>query len=525
MAVLIGGGLVLSMNSCSSSSSGPSGIAASALSSPFETSSSVDLSSTFKGARAFPSVYTDRAAVLQRLKDETSNDDNCTFTIDLTRDTTAYASCYGPDLLLSGTHPDGAVPSCPSSGGNPNPLPGGDTGIWNSTDDGTEACTAAQINKLMDYHTKKAYFAQVAGMALKCFVTSNSLSLPAVGESALSLDSTQLSDFGFTNFVPSSASVSAITDNNGVEGYKYTVEGNVTYSETTGAPAAAVPFSISFQYTEETDGGFRSHTTYIFRDDSTTNDTGHCAALTGYSSTGSLTATQASSSSNVLIQLDHANFCGTTYNPFTDLEPDVRPCDKATKNTDSDSTNGWGANYNRLNFDFNPNTEVGTYAYAWEAGNTDAWTRVFNAQKTSSTVGVGYFGFGPDVASDDNSTACEESTDLGNITGMICNWTGPGNNRTRNDYVQKQAMQKNAAGVWTVTSENIIYAPVNSCTVSGSDLAYYAVTGSGASACSESSTGKTLDSATVIAAGTRLDLESLADYDTAWTAPTAPGNF
>jgi len=49
-------------------------------------------------------------------------------------------SCYGPTVDFI-NHPDG-----PPADGQ---LPSGDVGLWNTTEDGTEACPAAEVNSLL----------------------------------------------------------------------------------------------------------------------------------------------------------------------------------------------------------------------------------------------------------------------------------------------------------------------------------------------------------------------------------------
>lgn len=513
----------LGIHACSSNSSSSElgGLSQSAISSPFGISTSTSSSLSTSTKRIFPASYSDRKAAIAAIVDA-SDKESCVFDIDVSAPTNndKYADCYGPNLLFeTGPHEDGSFPAAPSAGNPSNPLPTGDLGIWNSSSSDGSACTAAQITKLVDSQTKYAYQTQLIGAALYCFANNSGI-LPT-GTATTTLDATQLTDFGFTKgskvFTPTSATVTGITDSGGNPGYRFDVSGTVD----------GITFTAKVQYAYQSDEGYSGTATYVFRFPS--QDTQGCTGGSGSSYAGRMTFSRADTSSDVMTKLDQAVWCGTTYDMFTlESGTDIDPCDKKGQTYNSDSSNGWTADWNRVVFNYDPDTLVGKYSYAWMAGNQDSWTRVFNAKITDATTGAGYFGFGPDVGEiSGGGTTCTKSADLGKITKMICNWAGPSSihaNRQTSDYVQYQPMTKSAAGVWTVTTsgEKITYAPTNSCDASSStSLRYCAVSNNNSTTCPSTSMSNDYKNGGT-APSPRNNLDALSNYSSAWTAPTSP---
>jgi hypothetical protein len=139
-----------------------------------------------------------------------------------------------------------------------------------------------------------------------------------------------------------------------------------------------------------------------------------------------------------------------------------------TFGTDSDvsssyellSPTGFSGNFSIFAASFSLETLVGNYVYAWQAGNGDDKSRVFNVNIASDTdtVATGYFGFGDTI----------DTTD-GSILGMICNWAGPGNSHVPVDYYQKQVMTYNTTtNSYDLTTSNIEFTITTSCTHDGS---------------------------------------------------------
>lgn len=527
----VGIGLVyaLAMNSCSSSSStsaltgnsalSPSGLAEAAVSSPFEASSSSS-SYTLKGSqRKFSASFADRKAVIDALLAATDKE-SCSFTVP-TGGSATNADCYGNLIVFEagGTHPDGTYSS--PGGGRSYTLPTGDVGIWSAETAGGEACVAAQVTKMVDNYTDFAYTSQLTGAALYCFLNASGVALPnATGES-VTLTADQLTDFGFTDgagnvFAATSAVVEFTEDSAGNDGLKYTVEGSFT----TGATSR--PFKTIVRYAPQSDGGYAGTVSYYVRD-SATNDF-HCSPDTGMTSAGSMTFSRDTSSSDVSMLLNTADFCGTSYDPLIGTNDSIVACDRfgSSNDVNSSSADGWGSNWNRVAFSYDPSTMIGKYSYLWMAGNQDGWSRTFNAEITDATTGVGYFGFGPDVATISGGT-CTTSASLGSITKMICNWAGPSSitaNRQTVDLVQKQTMTKNAtSGLWESGTNEIRFAPTNTCNIGSSSVNYCAAASDTVTDCTANSkTNDNFDGSAVT-----NNLESLADYTTDFgSQPSAP---
>ncbi len=520
----------LAFHACSSggASSALSGLSDSVLSSPFGIStstSSTELSIQSK-SRTFSSSYADRKDVIAKMLKATSLTD-CEFDIESTAPTSEdkYADCYGPNLLIkSGTHADGSYPAAPNSIGMPsNPLPVGDVGIWSSSTTSGEACTAAQITKLVDSQTKFGYLTQLTAARLYCFANINSV-LPKAAGDKTSLDATQLASLGFTKdsktFDATSAVIEGVNDSGSNFGYKMTIEGTMR----------SKGFSMVVQYADQTDEGFAGTASYVFRD--STAATGGCSGGSGVSFAGKMGFSRADAKSNVKVQLDHAIFCGTTYSPLTkEGGTQIDPCDRvgSTYTGDSDSANGWAGDYNRVVFNYDPDTQIGTYSYAWQAGKDDGNTRVFNAEIKTETTGVGYFGFGTGIGTI-ASSACSDTMSASSISKMVCNWAGPGNSHTGQSYVQYQPMKRaTTKDSWTVdTGEKITYAPQNSCDTTGSTSLEYCAVSSNISSSCPTSGAKSNDCYTGTGAScptTRLNLESLSTYTSAWSAPSSPDSF
>jgi hypothetical protein len=95
--------------------------------------------------------------------------------------------------------------------------------------------------------------------------------------------------------------------------------------------------------------------------------------------------------------------------------------------------------------------------YAWQAGYGDRKTRTFNIATTtasSTTTGIAYFGFGPEIS---------VSTNRGTIEKMICNWSqSPTNDALAPTEAQKQTMTL-TGGRFVADASNITYDPNNSC--------------------------------------------------------------
>ena len=154
-----------------------------------------------------------------------------------------------------------------------------------------------------------------------------------------------------------------------------------------------------------------------------------------------------------------------------------------TSAQESSTGSGWCADLNviRANVDKDGFGKVG---YAWQAGKMDGYTRTFNIKtvynSADNQTGDAYFGFNPHP---DNSSGTNKYRST-NIDRMICNQAGPGQaqGRTGVAKVQRQHLSYDSTNnVWKSTSDNITFAPTNSCDFDNSSYSSTTFGGSGAS--------------------------------------------
>ena len=439
--------------------------------------------------------YAQRKAQIDALLASESASD-CHFTINLSHGGSPF--CYGPQVTLGGTSPDTgmAVPTPGSQGMVSNPLPGGDLGIWDSTEQGN-ACTAAEVNNLVEGHARFAHLAALSGAALNCFARNTSdLGLPASGDTE-TLSSGQLTSFSFVDgtnhFTATAASIT------GVDGSVLRYDVTATVVTTEGEKTV----NLISQYTG--DGTQDKMTVSYNIQDPSGMVPPNCMMgpmLPSMGMGGGMGMTEAgkvvynTSPSSVTLEVNHASFCGLV--SALDSQYGVSP------------TSNWNATYNYGLFSFDPATQAGTYVYAWQAGTFDGATRIFDATLASSgdtQVGTGYFGFGKDIT--------DTSEPHGKIDGMLCNWVGPGNMHVMQPYTQKQVMARaTSANTWSVTSENITYAIANACDFTGTFSDYNYTSGAAAPMKNDRPSTST---STV-----KRDLAALTDFTGSFSFPTAP---
>lgn len=520
--------VALAMNSCggsaSSSAVAPTGLGESVISSPFAATSASSYSFESK-QKIFATTYSERKAAIAALisAGEISGTDaaSCTFALGTAAFGSGRADCYGNLVIFTGgDHPDGVYNDPDGGGPRKYSLPGGDVGIWGASNSTGESCVAAQVTELVDNFTGGAYVAQLSAASLYCYMKASGISIPDAEGETVSLSATQVEDFSFTDeggsaFTVSSASVDYIEDSAGNAGYKMTLLGTMTVG------GSSQDFKMIVRYVGQDDGGYSGTISYYYRFASV-NDSGHCGAETGSTNAGSMIFSKADSASDVQVALNTARYCGATYEPFIATNDQLEPCDKygSSSDVDSSATNGWGSDWNRLVFNYDPETLVGKYSFAWMAGNADGWTRTFNAAITDASTGVGYFGFGPDISTISGGV-CTKSSDIGKITKMICNWAGPGTNRQPVDLVQKQTISK-SSGKWVAATSNITFSPTNTCDQDGTgaeDVVYCsATTDSGTCPGTDAYTNDNVNGSSVT-----QNLESIANYTTDFgSQPTAP---
>ncbi len=417
------------------------------------------------------------------------------FVIDLDK-APVRATCYGPNLSYT-NHPDGT----PANGN----LPSNDLGLWSSTNDGTEACTSAQITTLIESHNVYFNFAGLMGAALHCYVNTTE-SLPAEGATVTLSDPAA---FGFTGASSSgtvSASSASVTGLSG-GGYRYEITGTVT-------PTAST--ELSYKVIVQRKDGATETGTYSFDiedtnsiEDTNCND-GNEPGNETITKTFAGKMTYSASGSTLNQEFKFAEFCNSV-DPL-DSNYDIPVA------TTGDTK--WSSNFNYGLFSFDATTLVGTFATAWQAGSPDEASRVFNAALEADGTGTGYYGFG--------GAADSTTLPLGAIQGMVCNWAGPGGaihagpgNRLSTDYlkpyVQRQVLEKNVAGVWKSTADDIKYAPTKDCSATPGTLTY-----NGNDAATPADDEFSNDSSSVAATTLADTIDLLAFESFSFTLPTAP---
>lgn len=378
-------------------------------------------------------------------------------------------NCYGPSITYN-NHPeaqtkdadtvDGDVDNNPSDTDGDDTLPSGDLGIWSALE-GTQACSAAQMNFLVDSVAAKVDNVVNLFGAMACAGRKAGLELPAAGET-LDLSSAMSTHATISGITVSSASVARLDDD---------ADGNAVFQST-----LAISVSV---------GGQSQSGTLILKHVPTSADNstyegklsmaissstfdqaggGNCANTGAQGTTDAGTILYSKTAANAIAyELKFGQFCGGTTDPF-DSNNDIDPADRVDPSFPTTNPDGWANDWHYGRFNINPENGTGSVAYAWQAGAGDGASRVFNMTTTAasdgSESGTAYFGFGPAV--DDDA--------VGTINGFYCNWAGPDNRRTLATAAQRQVIARTASGSdFTATSSAIGYAPTNSCTSSGDD--------------------------------------------------------
>lgn len=370
----------------------------------------------------------------------------CTFDPALFFQVVTNATCYGPTVPYE-NHPDALTP-------NSGELPSGDVGIWLAIDPSSgDACAAAELNARMEGIQARALGALSGLAAMVCTINASegSLSLPDADNTSVDL----------TSEMPEPDNV---TLNSAILSYATTTAGEDKYAYTLDFDFDSDHISVGLVHIPDAD----STSTYrgqLYYQISTSLDNGSNCPMVSSSvpvtRNGSLVYNRTSDSA-MTVEMREGQFCGTGVDGLnTDYVVD------ATDKFDSVSApNGWGDDFNLFRADFDPSTQLGDYAYAWQAGHHDGNTRVFNLNvyddnnaTTEDLEATAFFGFGRDAENADPS-----------INGFIFNWAGPGGgDHTLQEYAQKQTVSYNSStGIFDSDTALITYAPTNSGTYDGS---------------------------------------------------------
>lgn len=367
------------------------------------------------------------------------------FTPELLYRTANDALCYGPALLYQNL-PDGVTP-------NSGTLPPGDLGIWQETDTLTgHACVAAQLNSRMQGIRDRSTAGLMVLASMIDRIYSRSSTLPTAGSSIdLTVDMNALS---IPNVTFNSMTLSRDTSSKWLYGVDFDyIRGSSTYN-------------AKMQVTHSPGSSSSSYTGVIQYQVQDSLHGGNCMALpsgTNITRQGSVVYERVSAD-HMLVEAREADFCGHGGMSGSYLaDGRLDPADKLDAATNND---GWGNNFNQLAAEYKLSNLSGKYAYVWQAGPNDSHSRVFNMGVNDFTPldGEAWFGYGTQI---DNPSGLGT---VGQITGFICNWAGPGSSHVEQEYAQRQFFRYNSStGKVEVAAggSDITYAPTNACTYDG----------------------------------------------------------
>lgn len=326
--------------------------------------------------------------------------------------------CYGPSVNYT-SH------SFDSSSGS---WPGGDLGIWEEATSGGEACIAAQLTSRIKGAASLIDMAQFISAGIACVANKESLTLP--GESA-ELDLTA----ELAGVVTVNATALTVTTAT-LEREANDGDGNPVYVTTLVGTAGSSTVNIRVKHISTS------------TDDATNKGKISVKYVTGSSADGASLEYEKASATSATMLLKTINFSNNTGDPFV-----------STTNQTVDFSKAWNNNANYLLASFNPVDYSGTFAYAWQAGNGDSHTRVFNAKITNDAgaiTGSTFFGFGPRV-----------QVGAGAISGMICAWTGPDQTHTPVNEVQRQNIEMSSGKFIVSGTSYTVFDPVANCEAGG----------------------------------------------------------
>lgn len=401
--------------------------------------------------------YLGKQAALKALIDASGD---CAFTLQLP--TVTPPACYGPELTFS-SHPEASTSDANTTDNGADDddgkLPTGDLGLWNATE-GSEACAAVQMNYVVDAVARRVdNFIKLFGVAT-CAQKKAGLSLPAVGEtlnlaSALQAHA-QVSGLTVTTL----ALARQANTSDGKAVYQMTFTGTLGFA---GNVSKESEITLTHIPTAEDNSTYRGQLS--IRQNNLVEGGLNCASVGAVGSVDATTIHYEKTAADTLVyQLNDAEFCGATTNPF-DSAMHIAPSDKASLT----NPDGWANNWDYGVFRINPSAGTGTVAYAWQAGMNDQLARVLNVTTSAQTdgriTGTAYFGFGPEVAA---------TSGVGTIDRFICNWAGPGGAITTQNYtgvakVQRQDLLRAAGGAAFTSVESTLamtYAPTTGCNTS-----------------------------------------------------------
>ena len=390
------------------------------------------------------------AAIEDLIASLTDAEDEVDF--DLLFDPSADAECYGPYLPFE-HHPD--VASSSSDDIRDGELPSGDLGLWTVTEGLTdEACAAAQLNARLDSINDRNNVAllSLAGMVAAYEGEGNTWPDDVAPGSSVNL-LTPMNAMGMLYTTFTSATMALNT-----AGTQWTYHLELTYTYS----LVDHEIVINLEHVPgSTVGTYEGLLTFLVND---TFLDGNCGVgENDVTLNGSLHYNQASAT-NVVLQYRETQFCDHDVNGIqSPVSSDNLSGNIVSASATESFSDTWENNFTVFTADFDPSTLGGSYSFAWQAGYNDSHSRILNVGLEATTTGEAYFGFGSRV---------QDGEFDGGVRGFICNWAGPGNEHTLQDYVQRQHITLDVEeGIYTPTnhsdsgndSSELVYAPTNSC--------------------------------------------------------------
>ena len=383
-------------------------------------------------------------------------------------------NCFGPEL---------AYVNHPSDNSSDGTLPTGDLGIWTAYSDNTtqEACAVGQMNKLLSKVGRKVDLAMGITAMMVCAAKNDGLSKPTVDGDALdvtaSVAKTQVKDKRGGMVITSATLKRSTVASTGKKKYSSKITGSFSYTLDDGTKDNQ-SFKIKFQHVPDNDSTDSVKAgeglVQMWQEQDGTDQ--NCGTE-GFDVVTSVA--YKNTSDNLSFRAVKAKFADNTTSSdyFNSSDGEV-----VGNSADESSTgSGWCADLHviRANIDKDGFGKVG---YAWQAGKGDGYTRTFNIKTDNSSgtlTGDAYFGFNPHP---DNSTGTNKYRTT-KIDRMICNWAGPGNSKTGVSKVQRQQLSYSTNNVWISTSDsdNITFAPTNTCDFDNSSYSTTTFGGSGTS--------------------------------------------
>lgn len=367
------------------------------------------------------------------------------------------APCYGPQVAYA-NHDNGTGSS---------PLPGGDVGMWldrNGDPTTGTPCAAAQLSALMDPIKSRANASLMLGARMVALAVAGT-GLPAARTSSSVTASFQT----FIDSVMPSGTTANVTlagiTNNGSDSFTY--QWRVSFTQ--GLNVQWLVVNLTHQKTSTGFTGVLQYGTSGLI--SNTQPTAHCATSQKVAVAGTLRY-EKTSATEIKFSAREAPYCVagasdlvTNFAAWVSLDANTEL--DPTKTTSTIAT-GWhqdGGGFKRFAATFNPSTGAGDYLFAWQAGVGDSNSRMFAVRSNYNSSSEArdlkaFFGFAPNMATTLNP---------GRLGELICNWAGPGNNRTPHNRFQSQALSLSSTATdWAfptsvAADSKIKFAPTNNC--------------------------------------------------------------